>query len=205
MTLATLDDYANLTGTVVAEADEDRIEALLAMASDAVRLEAQQTIEEATYEDVVLFPWEGIAYFPERPVTAVGSVTVNLGLTDEKVLTEADYRWTPGGKGRPAMLIKQFAERDDYWRVGDRLTVTYDAGWETVPAPLIAAVVAMTKSIVDRQGGQAVVSTTTGPFSVTYDTMDRQSSTLALSPAALAVVRRLCHVPRFASVPVQPS
>lgn len=206
MAFATVDDYENLTGlTVAVGAETTRIEALLDDATEAILSGAHdQAIAEATYTDVVLYPHEGYCYFPQRPVSAVASVAVNQpNGTPEALAVNTDYRWTTGGNGRHAKLIRVRNDRDDYWRPDDKVTVTYTAGWSTIPAQIRNATVALVRGVVLAAGEAPKSQVTVGPFSVSTEEGDRQSPTMTLTPSAQAILDRWCGVRGHQSVPVR--
>lgn len=196
--LASIDDYQDLTGQVVAAEDEVRITRLLGFASEAVLAGAHgQTIEQSTTTDLICRPYEGVVYLPQRPVTAVTSVSVG-GVT----VDPSGYRFTSGGNRRHAKLIRRVTGGDSCWADCLEVTVTYVHGWATIPGPIISAVVNMASSVVANAGGPAVAQEGTGPFSTTFATFDLQSSTMSLSGPTKSVLAALCGVDQMASVPV---
>lgn len=193
--LATTTDYTNVTGQPVAEGDT-RIAALLELASSAVLAGAYgQNITEAIYEDQVLRPHEGYCFFPQRPVSAVESVTLGGVLLVEGT----DYRWTPGGNGQRAKLIRLSTEgRDSYWGYDDLPISTYTAGWNPAPGQIISIVCAMAKASVDNDGGAESNQETAGPFSESWS--EPRPSGFALTASDETTLRRLCWVPGPTSV-----
>ncbi|HMV73261.1 MAG TPA: hypothetical protein PKB00_01690 [Microthrixaceae bacterium] len=201
-------DYEDLTGLTVAGTDsEARVQSLLDRAWDAVLTAAAgQAIASTTYTDVTLIPYEGVIYFPQRPVTDVASVS----FAGEELTEGSDYRWTPGGNGRPAKLIRRFGGIDSYWQTiagfpgvaspPADVVVTYTAGWETVPAILAGIVVAVTRAAFDNGGSDGVVSESAGPFSVTYEAP--RSGAMRLTDADKAEIAAVCGVRGPSSVPI---
>lgn len=201
--LASISDYEAVTGSTVAPTDEARITRLLELASDAVLAGAHgQTIIEATYTAEVLYPHDGIIYFPQRPVTDVDAVVVN-GTT----IDAADYRFTSGGDRLPAKLVRRVNGYDTFWAYGYSnswgevaVTVTYTAGWPSIPGQIVAAVCSMAKGVVDNAGGARRSSVGVGPFTSSFDPTDTTSSSLAITPTIQAMLDRLCGVDAVGSV-----
>ncbi len=198
MALATLSDYQTLTGTTVASGDQARVTALLGYAEAAVRQATDQAIESATYTDVRLETVDGLAYFPQRPVTAVSSVVVN----DVALTVDTDYRWTSGGKGRPALLVRKVNDHDWSWVAGDEIVVTYTAGWSTIPKQLTAVVVQAAHGVVVNGANRQPNQQTVGPFSASFPESESTSPTFDLTESAKAVVHSLCGVRSPGSVHV---
>ena len=189
--LVTLGEYEAVTGSC---ADPGRVTALLGFASDAIRAVAGgQQITAATSEDVVLRNFEGVFYFPQRPVRGVTSVTV-----DGTELDEAEYRWTEGGHGRHAMLIAVDADGNDVQWSSSTATVTYDHGWVTVPGGLVVAVAAMVRAVVDGGGAGTLTSRTIEGYSETFE--GGGAPDLAVPGNVRSLVDELCGAPRFGSV-----
>lgn len=190
MALATLSDYQTLTGTTVAAGDQARVTALLAYAEAAVRQATDQAIEQASYTDITLGVVDGYAYFPQRPVSAVSSVVVN----DIELTEGTDYRWTTGGKGRPALLVRRVNEFDSSWTGGDLIVVSYTAGWSTIPKQLTAVVVQAAHGVVTNGMNRQPNQQATGPFSASFPESESTSPTFDLSESALSVVHDICGV-----------
>lgn len=200
--LASTTDYEALTGQTLDDAELARVSRLLELASDAVLAGAHgQLIESTVYEDATLYNHEGAFYFPQRPVTAVASVEVG-GVT----YSAGDYRFTSGGNGRPAMLIRRVSGYDarwgwhdgsarPYYGVGsEEATVTYTAGWATVPAQIIAAVVAVARGAYMGSADTVLTATAAGAFVPEYPGSNLNLVAMKLTPAVQAVVDQLCKV-----------
>lgn len=155
MALASRADYEEIFNVSLDVGEAVQVERLLDIASSTLLASAYgQTISEATTEDLTLSPSGGVVRFPQRPVTAVASVTY-----DGDALTEGDdYRWTEGGNGQPAYLIRRIDGVDSYW--ADDVVVTYTHGYATVPDQIVAAVVFMAAAMKQTaaDGGVPVVS-----------------------------------------------
>lgn len=186
--LASIDDYADLTGQVVAAEDEPRILRLLDLASDAMLAGAHgQDIVASTTTGLICRPFEGIIYLPQRPVVSVDDVSVNgTGYSPD------DWRFTPGGNGRPAELIRRANGGDVPWCDDIEVSVTYSHGWDPVPGQIIAATVAMAAAVVRNAGGPALVQEGIGPFTASFATFDLQSSTMNLSGPTRSLLDKLC-------------
>lgn len=214
MALASIADYEAITGQSLGVADSARIERLLVLAESAVLAGAHgQLIVEDTYTDVVMYPVDGVVAFPQRPVTAVAAVEVN-GVA----LVAGEWRFTAGGNRQQAMLIRRSGGVDVPWTYdvtsidgapvsqAPEVTVTYTAGWATIPGQIVAIVCSMVKGAVDNDGSAAAASGTdsAGPFtqSRTYDADTVQAPTMALTRSARSVLASLCGVQGGASLPV---
>lgn len=195
--LASTADYEAFTGQNLDKAEIWRVQFLLDAASEAVLARAHdQNIVSQTYTDATLYGYEGAFIFPQRPVTEVTSVEVN-----GSVYTDDDYRFTPGGNRRPALLIRRVAGRDMPW-CWHEATVTYTAGWETTPAQIKAAVVAVASGAY-RGSIDTVVSSTAGGAPVAeYPAQNLNLLAMKVTPAVQAVIDQICGVRRPASVEI---
>jgi hypothetical protein len=198
--LATIADYEDITGATVASGDETtRITRLLELNSSAVLAGAHgQLIAQTTNTDLLVQPFEGIAYLPQRPVISITSVVAD-GVT---LTAGTDYRFEAGGNGRPAKLIRRVNGHDSWWTC--ELTVTYMSGWATIPGQIIGIVVAMTVAQKNNGGAQATTQRTVGPFSSSSDTSESQAPSMALTPSAQDAIDRLCKAAGHASVQLEP-
>lgn len=193
--LATTADYEALTGQTLDDAELVRVSRLLELASEAVLARAHgQNITPQTYTDATLYGHEGAFLFPQRPVTAVASVEVN-GTT----YTSDDYRFTPGGDRRPAQLIRRVSGRDAAWGWHEA-TVTYTAGWETVPAQIIAATVAVARGAYMGSADTVLTATAAGALVPEYPGSNLNLVAMKLTPAVQAVVDQVCGVRAPSSV-----
>jgi len=190
MALATIADYEAITGITVPDApspERTRIELLLELGSSAVLAGAGgQLITQTTNTSVLIQPYEGIGYLPQRPVNSITTVIVE----GETLTANTDYRFEPGGYGRPAKLIRRVNGFDSWWTC--ELTVTYVSGWATIPGQVKAIVVAIAKSAVDNDGGAAPNSIALGGFAQGWDSP--QQAGMALSPLDLSTIAQLCGV-----------
>lgn len=191
MALASITDFEVMTGTPVGTDKLFRVGELLDMASDAVLAGAHgQTIVQGT-TTMTVYPVEGVAYLPQRPVTAVAAVVAD-GLT---LTAGTQYRFTTGGNRHAARLIRRCDGYDTLWRARE-LVVTYTHGWPVVPGQIRAAVCAMVKAVMEQEGGPRVTqdSRTVGPStkSRSFDPKDAQSSTMALTGPTKSLLAELC-------------
>lgn len=203
MTLATIDDYELLTGTTVAGADRARVERLLAVASDQLLGAPEAFGQEiaAGTTTAVLRPIEGVIRFPQRPVTAVTSVTV-----DGTVLAaNTDYRWTPGGDGQHAYLIRRRSGVDGWWESDEpEVSVAWAHGWSTIPDRVVAAVVAMVHGVVRTPAEDIDVqsrSETVAGYQIADTYAEGRGDGTRIPGNARSMLERLCGVPGPVSVP----
>lgn len=180
--LASIDDYEVATGQQLSAEEKPRLTKLLGWASDAVLAAANdQAILSAVHEDVTIYNRDGRFWFTQRPVTAVESVEVD-GVT---LVEGTDYRWTSGGSGRPALLIRRVNGRDSHWTCPEA-TVTYTAGWSDVPGDLVAIVCTLAKQTFQ---GSAMTPQTAVTPSGDFGTDYPQSRIEKLVPAPDAFQR----------------
>ena len=195
MALASTDDYETITGQPVDNAAQ--VDALLEIASEAVLAGAHgQNIIETTYEDATLYNSHGVFRFPQRPVSAVASVTV-----DGVELSTDDYRFTPGGSRRHAYLIRRVDGFDSTWPDAE-CVVTYTAGWANVPMVVKAAVVAMAEARIAAAGGQVLAAETLGGHREEFVQASAQTTDMAVPSSTQKILDRMCGVPRDQSVPI---
>jgi hypothetical protein len=168
MVLATLDDYEEILG--VTAANPDQVERLLSIASAAVLAHAhgQEIVENTT--TATLQPSGGVVRFPQRPVTAVSAVTYD----GASRTSGTDYRWTAGGDGQPAYLVRVVNGLDDYW--AGPVTVTYTHGWATadIPEPVKVAVVMLALQTIQlvADGGRQVTAESIDDYSRSFAASD---------------------------------
>ncbi|MGE3835250.1 MAG: hypothetical protein AB7H43_10735 [Acidimicrobiia bacterium] len=164
MALASTVDYEELLGVTLEGADVTRVERLLELATQSVLASAHgQLIAEDVTVDLELIPVDGLIVLPQRPVTAVAEVVYQ-----GSVLGAEDYRWTPGGDGRPAYLIRVVNGFDRGWT--HPVTVTYTHGWATTPEQVVAAVVFLAAALrrAGDDDGRTVSTESVGSYSVGY-------------------------------------
>lgn len=207
--LATTADYEALTGQTLDAAELVRVSRLLDLASEAVLAGAHgQNILRATYTGVVVYPVDGAVFLPQRPVTAVSSVAVN-GVA----LTSGAFRFTPGGNRRPAILTRwsggvhvpwsYSASVNGYSRCAPpAITVTYTAGWDAIPAQIIAATVAVARGAYMGSADTVLTATAAGALVPEYPASNLNLTAMKLTPAVQAVVDQVCGVRAPSSVAV---
>lgn len=118
---ATASDFATRLGVTLTASEQTDAGTLLSLASDIIRDETGQTIEAAA-GDTLTRPgvWSDRLRLPERPVTAVNSVTLDgtaLAVTDEWYLDGDEIVRVAGDWGGPEEV----------------LVVDYDHGYSTIP------------------------------------------------------------------------
>ena len=188
MALAGIEDYIAITGCV---RDASRVSRLLDLAESAVLAGAHgQQIVRGTTTNLVVEPYDGFIWLPQRPVVEVLSLIIAGELVDPST-----YQVMPGGDRRPAVIIPVAGHR-----FTAAATVSYTHGWDPVPGQIIAAVVAMASGVIANAGGQPVRQEGAGPFQISLDA--GQAPDMSLSPSTRQVLDRLCGVDGAASVPV---
>lgn len=196
--LVSVEEFCVRTGST---ADRSRIRALLQDASEAVLVEALnehgQLFVAGTSADTRVENCEGRFYLPQRPVADVASVTV-----DGVELSTDEYRWEPGGYGRPAVIVARSGGADARFDAAEA-TVTYTHGWASTPGPVRSVIVGMVRDALGRgDGGQRVTGVQLGQFSEQYANQE-QAPEMTLPGPAKSLIDDMCCVSRHASVPVQ--
>lgn len=203
MALATIADYELITGTTVARGDQARVTELLDVASEQLldHAHGQQLVAGTT--EAVLRPVDGVIRFPQRPVVAVASVTVN----GSELVADTDYRWTAGGDGEHAYLIRRRDGYDVSWAVDEiEVDVEWDHGFyndddppvEVLPRKVVAAVVAMVFAVMRTPDADLDVksrSKTIGGYQVAEQYTDGRGDIMRVPGPAISMLDRLCGVP----------
>lgn len=193
-TLASIDDYEALTGSLETP-DVARVRRLLELASDAVLARAHgQNIISQEYEDVVLYNHDGRFWFPQRPVTNVASVVV-----DGETIDPSSYRFTSGGDGRPALLIRRCEGRDVSWHCPEA-TATFTAGWDPIHGQLVASVVATAHGAYNSSDATTQTVTPEGQAISSFPSVSLAALTMKLQPSVCKVIDDLTKVDGPASV-----
>lgn len=194
--LASVEDFKMITGLTDEQIDNDRVTGLLGLASSAILPFCHgQEILEGTSTDVTVYNYEGVFLLPQRPVTAVTSVTVDGELIDPEL-----YRWTPGGNRKPAKLIRRVSGVDSYWLCAEAV-VDYAHGTETAPGTVVACVVSMVKHLIDTGGGPRALQRTEGPFSASFAD-EGHSAAMAVPGPVKSTLDRVFGLDGYASVPI---
>ena len=122
--------------------DNDPTATLLAqLASDAVREDLRLSVDYVASDTVTLYGDDsGILVLPERPITAVSSITL-AGQTLVPVQTGATstllmFDWRPDGRVYRVVYGGSFYASELYfkWPLGVPIVVTYSHGYQTVPS-----------------------------------------------------------------------
>jgi hypothetical protein len=120
---------------------------LLQMASDAVRQDLRLQIDFVANETITMYGDNSeILVLPQRPVTAVASVTL-AGQALVPVVVNATstmlmYDWRPDGRMYRVVYGGSFYAGELYfkWPLGVPVVVTYSHGWLTPPTALQSVV-----------------------------------------------------------------
>lgn len=116
-----------------------------------------QLIESATYTHTLLIGTDRTIRLPQRPVTAVTSVTI-----DGTLLT-ADTDWDWDGVS-PSIALDGYTLDAEEWTA----VVVYTAGYASVPADVKAATLSVAAAIY--AGAPGVTSESIDDYRVTYET-----------------------------------
>lgn len=173
--LATADDLQARLGRDLTPDEEARATALLADASARVRAYAGQDFAPSAETTIVLRAAGGRIRLPQRPVTAVTTVKAVAGLPGLSDLPMLDWSWDGINEvilGTNALIInlpEGWWDEDDYAYPGT-YRVTYTAGYDEVPADVVAVVCGMvlrTLTAPTMMGG--VTGETIGSYSYRLD------------------------------------
>lgn len=186
--LADLDDVAAVLGRDLDDDEVGRAVRLLELASDGIRSHTGQTFDYVANDTVVVEPdLEGNLWLPQRPVTAVSSVTV-MGNT----LLASAYGWS-----RDGFLARAWFPSNTSipWTLYPA-TVVYSHGYQTLPGDirLVAAELVAT-SMANPSG---IVSESLGVYSVRY--LNNRSPGVSLTSEVAARLRRYTRRP--SSLPI---
>jgi hypothetical protein len=173
--LATIDDLESRLGRDLSEIEQARAEALLNDASAMIRAYTGQEFDEVTGDVAVLRAQSGVVRLPQRPVTAVSSVVaLGGGLAPDVTVTDYVFDGIDQiriGEGAYVINLPAIWWDDDGYPGTFR--VTYDHGYPTVPADVVAITCGMvlrTLTAPTSQGG--VTSETIGSYSYRLDAPD---------------------------------
>jgi hypothetical protein len=154
-------------------------------ASGIVRAWTRQNIDQQTYTGVLLpiesYDWSWGVQLPQRPVTAVTSVAVN-GTT---YTLGVDYAWNGFS---PWIRLAQRTWTTSAWQDEPVATVTYTAGYTTVPDEVKAVVCGVAGRIYDNPTGLRTYAI--DDHSETYAGADDQLAGLALLAPERAILKR---------------
>lgn len=145
--LATADDLAGRLGRTLTDTETDQAELLLADASAAVRAYCGQQFGQSD-QTSRLRVRGGVIFLPQRPVTSVTTVADPDG-------NDIDFTWYAGD--RIALSSPSAAQWAD---------VTYTAGYEEIPADIVAVVCQIAGRALGRPADETgLASETIGQYS----------------------------------------
>jgi hypothetical protein len=176
----TIDELAAALQMDIAAVDVDTANQLAELASDIVRDDLggagqSQQIDFQAGDTVTLYGDSGqIVVLPQKPVTAVGSVTLGGQLLDPNT-----YQWRDNGiLYRVVYGGGQYADMQTWiWPFGVPVVVVYDHGYS--PVPSLIKQVALELAAAAYLNPAMAVSQTAGPYSVSYTA---QQVGMTLSP-----------------------
>jgi hypothetical protein len=173
--LATPDDLKARLGRDLTEAELARAEALLDDASAMIRAYTGQAFDKVTGDVAVLRVQSGTVRLPQRPVTAVTSVVAigGAGMPDVAVI---DYVFDGIDQiriGEGTFIINLPAIWWDDDGYPGTFRITYDHGYDTVPADVVTIVCRMVlRPITAPTLAGGVTSETIGSYSYRLDNPD---------------------------------
>lgn len=175
-TFASVDDLAAFLNKPISDLDEIiRATLMLELATGACQQYTNQTLFAVT-DDTATLTGSGYEYIflPERPVTAVGTVTEN-GVER----SFASYATDPPSGGYTWFGNGTLARLGQPWLPQSQVVVTgYEHGYRVIPAPIRLACLRCTGRLYGAPGVQGiVVQENIGQYS--YQTSQRSSGVLA--------------------------
>jgi hypothetical protein len=190
--LADLDDVAALLGRDLDDAEVGMALRLLELASDGVRSHTGQVFDFVADDTVTIEPdLEGHLWLPQRPVTAVTSVTV-MGTT----LGPTAYGWA-----RDGLLAHS------YWSGNAQVpwtlypaTVVYSHGYTELPGDVRLATAELVATSMANPSG--IVSESLGVYSVRY--LNNRSPGVSLTAEVEQRLRRYKRRPSSLPIYVAP-
>lgn len=153
MAIVTGQELADHLG-ITYDGEDDQLAQAVTMATGVVKAVTHQDFESQTYTDTVLPVSVGdkTVRLPQRPVTAVSSVT----LPDAGALTvDEGYEWD--GLSHTVRILASWEET---------ATVTYTAGYETVPDAVKAVILSIAGRLYNN--ALSVQSERIDDYAVTY-------------------------------------
>lgn len=196
MSFATLDDLSVALNKTFIDGELAQAQWLLDSATEAIKLEAAQSFEQATTTALLEGTWSPNLELPERPVIAVTSVRLN-GV----IITPGNYEWNSRQILRRGLILGEaLGAGGDLWShkpgaafgsVGhwggpaSTVEVTYEHGYTTVPAVIQALCVSMVKRLLLNPAG--VMSEQIAGYAVRYDS--NKSSSLRLDEDEKKIAR----------------
>ena len=153
MAIVTGQELADHLG-ITYDGEDDQLAQAVTMATGVVKAVTHQDFESQTYTDKVLPVYVGSnrVVFPQRPVTAVSSVA----LPDAGALTvDVDYEWDG---------LNNWIQLYTLWE--STATVTYTAGYSTVPDAVKAVVLSIAGRLYNN--ALSVQSERIDDYAVTY-------------------------------------
>lgn len=150
---ATAADLAELLGETFDATRTAQANSALELASAAIQAWTRQQIEHVAGDTASLRGvWDDELPLPERPVTAVTSVTYD----GDQLVVDDDYE-----------LVGSVLRRDNGWGgPGVAVVVVYDHGWDPIPDPIRAVALQVASRMMATP--QGVSAESIGTYSVTY-------------------------------------
>jgi len=177
VTLSTVDEFGFFLGVTFTDAQAERAQLLLELATGAIQRFTRQTIELVENDVAVLHgTWSAGLVLPQVPVVSVSALTLDV----EGVAT-ADTDWVFDGQRT------LWRDAGCSWG-GDtqKITVTYSHGWEEIPAEVRAVCLQIAARSYRNPAGVSAESV--GQYSVTYGS---GAQGISLTPDEKTMLRSL--------------
>lgn len=167
-------------------------------ATALIQSEANQTLAQAETTAVLAGTWDSSLLLPERPVTAVGAVSLN----GVPLASGGDFEWNSRQLLRRGTLFGVNLGAPDLWRYRpgaafgtashwggpeSTVTVTYTHGYATIPEDIVTVCLQIAARAILNPAG--VQSESLGAYAVRYGTADG-GPTMTLSDAERKVIRQ---------------
>lgn len=151
--LATIDDLSARVVGGIADVDVLRADAALTDASAAFRVWARQDITAGTTTDLLIAVLDGAIRLPQGPVAAISSITDLYG-------GQVTYNWFSGQVVMVWPLLPDFGAHPHLAppEVQLQVKVTYDHGFDEIPAEVVSIVCAMAARGMSRPAESANVT-----------------------------------------------
>jgi hypothetical protein len=195
---ASADDLGTFLGSPLDAEQIAQADLLLQLASAAIQDEAHQTLELVEDDKASLKgTYKGELYLPERPVLAVGDITIRngSGLPTALAITATQFAWDRSGLLRRGPWLGGGVETNADVPWGGwggpyaTVEVTYSHGYEIIPNGIRSLCLQIAaRAMASPEGMQVQTESVDGAMSVTYGTA--KATGLALTDDEMRAARR---------------
>lgn len=198
--LATVEDVEAVIGRDIASDDIPRVSRLLELCSGVVRRECGQTISHVAGDELTIAgTYEPELWLPQRPVTALTSVTID-GVT----LPPSSYQWSRQGRLYRTSYDREILDWRTWgaWGSSDSaVVVIYDHGYPAADVPDDIVMIVAEMVVVRISNPEQIRSETVEDYSVSYAIpINSQPLSFGLTDAHRDVLAKF--FPPITSVPI---